>query len=143
MARVRCLYLSAPGSETACRELLAVTSGIDEKANPVQAGYHAAATMIMAKYFVNPVRKLVWFHDGEALLERAVAASEGSAELRFVRYGIQSGSPGFLGYRHHLETDRAILQKFADKGGTDELSVLIRDLLRATEVGHAKALTHG
>ena len=67
MARVRSLYLSAPGSETACRELLAVTSGIDEKANPVQAGYHAAATMIMAKYFVNPVRKLVWFHDGEAL----------------------------------------------------------------------------
>lgn len=131
--RVRSLYLNAATSETVCRELLEVTSAGAGQSNPLLAGYHGAAMMIMAKYYINPFRKLKWYSEGKELLEKALLEMGGSPELHFIRYSIQVASPPFLGYRRDLAKDRVSLEKFASLGGNDQLSTIVRGFLNKTK----------
>jgi hypothetical protein len=83
-----------------------------EKLNPTEPlimGYVGAVKMIMAKHYFNPWAKLHSFNQGRELLEKALAAQPQGVELVFLRFSIQSNSPGFLNYNQHLATDKAFL----------------------------------
>lgn len=73
------------------------------------AGYKAAATMLMAKYVINPFSKLNNFKKGKTLLEKAIDRDQKNIELRFIRYAIQLNAPSFLNYKNAINKDKVFL----------------------------------
>lgn len=105
---IRGLYQKAESSKAAAKELEELLEPFDENA-PVLLAYKASSMMFMAKHVLNPFKKMRYFKKGKELLERAVDADKGALEIRFLRFAVQSTAPAFLGYKDHLEKDKAIL----------------------------------
>jgi len=79
-----------------------------------EKGYLGAALMLSARYGINPFRKHRDFSEGKVLLEEAIAKDHGNAELRFLRFCIQSNAPRFLGYRDDLAGDWLFLSRWLE-----------------------------
>jgi hypothetical protein len=108
---VRILYQQASREERSCRLLIEILSPDDRNTNALFEGYKASATMMMAKYCVNPFSKLSYFKKGKRMLEDAIHFKPDNIELRFLRFAIQSESPFFLGYNDAVEMDKKIILK--------------------------------
>ena len=116
-------------SEDSCLKLVNELKTFDEKNNPVLAGYRACATMIRAKYTLNPYRKLAWFSEGRYLLERCIDMENQNAELRFLRFSVQCNAPFFLMYRNSLNSDKIFLMNSIDRLNDAQLRQLIISFL--------------
>jgi len=127
---LRALYLQAAGSESACRELFARAMVKDKGSEAVLIGYSGAAAMLMARFALNPLSKLNWFRRGRDMLDRAIRMDTGAAELRYLRYCVQLGCPGFLRYNGEVGKDREFLRHFLDVDGDMQLKEMIRDVLK-------------
>ncbi len=127
---LRVLYSRAAISEDTCRTLIKTLGSYTVKNEPLLAGYRGAATMIMARHAFNPVTKLRHFRQGRALLEEAIAEAPHDAELRYLRYSIQTNCPSFLGYKDNLQDDRQLLLAYAREGEDNELKHMISAYLR-------------
>ncbi len=91
-----------------------------------EKGYLGAALMLSARYGMNPFRKHRDFSEGRLLLEEAIATDPGNAELRFLRFCIQSNAPRFLGYRGDLADDWIFLSRWLeDSAAPSELRARI------------------
>lgn len=77
--------------------------------SPVFIGYKAAATMIMAKFTLNPFSKLQYFNNGKDLLEKAIQEHPAEIELIFIRYTIQCNTPAMLNYSFAIQSDKQLL----------------------------------
>ncbi len=108
---VRLLYQKAVRGKAACQKLTAILHPYNEENNPLLGGYRACATMVMAKHTINPLRKLSYFSKGKQLLEKTIAADAKNVELRFLRFAVQTNLPSFLGYKDHIQKDKAFLIK--------------------------------
>jgi hypothetical protein len=53
--------------------------------------------------------KITYAQAATRLFEQAVAADATSAEVRFLRFSVESNIPGFLGLSTHVEEDRQFL----------------------------------
>jgi len=122
---LRKLYSRAAISEDTCRTLIKTLGSYSVKNEPLLAGYRGAATMIMARHAFNPVTKLRHFKQGRALLEEAIVEAPQNAELRYLRYSIQTNCPSFLGYKDNLQADRQLLSTYAREGDDNELKHII------------------
>jgi len=129
LEKMRALYLQAGVSERACKELLAFAKANETTADVLTTGYRGAASMIMAKFAGNPFSKISWFRQGRTMLEKAIRASGGCPELRYLRYCVQTHCPRFLGYHRDIESDRACLQLAMTGGADGELKEMIRAAL--------------
>ena len=67
--------------------------------------------MMMANYVFNPFSKLSYFNKGKKMLHRAIMADAQNIELRFIRFGVQTNVPSFLGYNNYVEKDKAYLKQ--------------------------------
>ena len=67
--------------------------------------------MVMAKHVINPFSKLSYFSKGKQLLEKTIEADAKNVELRFLRFAVQTNLPSFLGYKEHIQKDKAFLIK--------------------------------
>ncbi len=76
---------------------------------PIEQGYRAAISMVMAKHVFNPYSKLKYFIDGKNELETAIASNPKNVELILIRFAIQSNVPSFLGYNSNINTDKKFL----------------------------------
>jgi hypothetical protein len=90
--------------------LIELLEPYDEIKFPILTGYRACGTMIMAKHVANPISKLMYFYKGRKMLEAVIAGNEKVAELRFLRYSIQTNAPSFLGYNSHIAEDKLFLK---------------------------------
>jgi hypothetical protein len=108
---VRTLYQKAATEEESCQKLLTLLKPFNESNNALLTGYKACATMMMANYVSNPFSKLSRFLKGKKLLEKAIQADRENAELRFLRFTVQTNAPSFLGYRHATNEDKLFLIK--------------------------------
>lgn len=108
---VRSLYEQAANDENACKKLLEWLKPYNEKNNPLLFGYRASGTMMMANYVFNPFSKLSYFKKGKKMLSAAIAADAQNIELRFIRFGVQTNVPSFLGYNDYVEKDKMFLKK--------------------------------
>lgn len=141
---VRLLYSRSAASEDSCRTLMAILNPYSVMNEPVLAGYRGAATMIMARYVFNPFTKLRMFRQGRSLLEEAISRLPGNAELRYVRYSIQTNCPSFLGYNDNLSVDKAFLLTYAREGKDDELKeMIVAYLSRSNRSGKLSPATTG
>ncbi len=75
------------------------------KASPLVKVYYGAAQAMMAEVVFNPYTKLNHFIEGKNFIEEAIAERPEEAELRYVRYLIQSNAPDFLDYNKDIPDD--------------------------------------
>ena len=111
LTQVRSLYEQAANDEKACKKLLEWLKPYNEKNNPLLFGYRAGGTMMMANYVFNPFSKLSYFKKGKKMLATAIAVDEQNIELRFIRFGVQTNVPSFLGYSNYVEKDKQFLKQ--------------------------------
>ena len=111
LIEVRSLYSKAANDEKACKKLIEWLKPYHEKNNPLLFGYRAGGTMMMANYVFNPFSKLSYFNKGKKMLHRAIMADAQNIELRFIRFGVQTNVPSFLGYNNYVEKDKAYLKQ--------------------------------
>ena len=129
---VRMLYKNAVVSSNSCATLLSLLKSFDEKNNPLLAGYKECATMIMAKYVINPFKKLSNFKQGKLLLEKSIAADKKNIELRFLRFSVQTEAPQFLGYNKAMQEDKSFIIKNFTSLTDLQLKQLIISFLRTS-----------
>ncbi|MGZ8556922.1 MAG: hypothetical protein ACXWWC_01245 [Chitinophagaceae bacterium] len=126
---VRALYQQAATEEASCKKLLILLQPFNENNNTLLAGYKACGTMLMAKYVLNPVSKLSFFSKGKKLLEKAIGKDMENAELRFLRFTVQTNAPAFLGYRYAKEVDKLFLLKTMSTLSDKDLEQIILSFL--------------
>ena len=107
LTEVRALYQKAEAGEDAAETLLEQLEEVGTE-EPVLLAYKAGVTMMMAKYVFLPF-KMKYFREGKKLLQQAIEASPQNTEIRFLRFSLQSETPGFLGYKDHMEADKQFL----------------------------------
>ncbi len=135
IAEVRLQYRKAATEENSCKDLIALLAPYNEKNDPLLSGYKAGATMMMAKYVFSPFGKLSYFNRGKKMMEKAIEADKENAELRFLRFGVQTNIPFFLGYKNDIETDKSfILQSISHLGDPQLKQFIISYLNRSGEL---------
>src|SRR5436190_6706863 len=107
---VRLLFEKSVTDETCCKNLIADLNKYNES-NTTFSAYKACATMIMAKHCFNPFKKLSYFNEGKALLEKCISSQPENPEIRYLRFTVQSSAPRFLCYNKSLQEDKDFLQR--------------------------------
>lgn len=77
--------------------------------SPEIKGYTAMSWMLKARDSYSPYHKISHFNKGRKMLESAIKSDFQSAELRFLRFSVQTNAPFFLGYNGKIENDKAFL----------------------------------
>jgi len=136
--------LSAPGDQWAehlalanadagyCQEFLELMEEHKDE-NPTAMGYYALATMLQAKRFSNPFTKLSYFNKGKKILEATIAANPENAELRFLRFAVQSEVPAILLYFSEIEEDQEVLDNHLEQE-EDGLALRIRKFYQLKDI---------
>ncbi len=71
-------------------------------------GYKAASEAIRARD-ASMLNKLTYVQQAARTFEQAVALSGSNAEIRFLRFSVESNLPAFLGLSKHVDEDKAFL----------------------------------
>lgn len=85
-------------------------------------GYKAASEAIKARD-ASMLNKLTYVQQAARTFEQAVALDPASAEIRFLRFSVESNLPPFLGLSKHVAEDKAFLLDAAlqyPRSGLDE-----------------------
>ena len=128
-SEVRILYQKAAVNEEDCTKLIELLSSPNQNFSPFYVGYKGCATMIEAKYKLNPWSKYSYFNKGRKLLEEAITKDKENIELRFLRFTIQTKAPSFLGYSKNIEDDKAAILRDLNKVTDRSLKLLIISFL--------------
>lgn len=126
LINLRKLYYQAAVSKTAASNLSVAVKDFNQNSSPVLYCYKGAAYMMEAKYAFNPITKLSRFHKGKSAIEWAIAKDPEQAEMRFIRFSMQTNLPSFLGYDDHIESDKLKLISSLAKINDEELKENIR-----------------
>ena len=84
-------------------------------------GYKGAAEAIRARD-ASMFNKLTYVQQASRTFEQAVALAPANAEIRFLRFSVESNLPPFLGLSKHIDEDKALLLQSAlehPKSGLD------------------------
>ncbi|MBJ6145124.1 hypothetical protein [Hymenobacter sp. BT559] len=71
-------------------------------------GYKAASEAIKARD-ASMLNKLTYVQQAARTFEQAVALDPANAEIRFLRFSVESNLPPFLGLSKHVDEDKAFL----------------------------------
>lgn len=129
VAALRKLYYEAAENKTAVKKLSALLAKVNDNSDAILIGYKGATEMMEAKYAFNPVTKLSRFNKGKNYLEKAIKKEPKQAELRFIRFSIQTNLPSFLGYNDHIKVDKDALINSVVKIDDKQLKSNIIDYL--------------
>lgn len=108
VAQLRGLYRQASEDSKAGELFCQVMQAYDGK-DPVVLAYKAAAEAIEAKYATMVVSKLRHLKASAKLFEQAVEINASNAEIRFLRYTVESNVPRYLKMSQHLSEDKKIV----------------------------------
>ncbi|MFK7755903.1 MAG: hypothetical protein AB8B53_03105 [Flavobacteriales bacterium] len=76
-----------------------------EKVTP----YLACAIMQRAEHSSWPPTQIGYFNKGKDMLETYIQKNPEDIEARYVRYLVQKGAPGFLGYKSNMDSDYSFI----------------------------------
>lgn len=131
LSEARLLYQKAAKERSAAEELLDRLEHVN-KEKPILLAYKAGVTMMMAKYTFLPFGKLKRFNEGKKLLQQAINAGPEEVEIRFLRFSLQSETPGFLGYKDNMESDKDfLLSKFPSLQDAELKALMLPFLLNS------------
>lgn len=135
---VRALYFEFDSRKNAASELYDQLSKITNQ-QAIFKAYQGVALAATASNSMNPMSKWNRFSEGKKLIEQAIKQEPNNAEIRFLRLGVQTAAPSFLGYFGDIDQDATliieILEKnaevFNDKRFTRNVIVFLQDKLPA------------
>ena len=93
-----------------------------QQQNALVLGYKAASEAIKARD-ASMLNKLSYVQNAARTFEQAVSLNPASAEIRFLRFSVESNLPPFLGLSKHVEEDKLFLLNAAlqhPRSGMDE-----------------------
>jgi hypothetical protein len=129
---VRELYAKAAYTEDATNQLMNYLADKKEL-SPLLLGYKGSATALLAKYSINPYRKVKYFNAGVVLLEKSIKLEPNNLELRYLRFTIQTNAPGFLGYYANISSDKSFLLKGISSITDQELKKNVLSFLKNSD----------
>ncbi len=106
---IRLLYKNASKNSRKCDELYQKLDFKEVEQHPIFLGYRGATQAIRAKHSFFPHLKYARFRDAMHILDRAIIKDEHSAELRFLRFTIQTNSPALFNYKGQIQEDKSIM----------------------------------
>lgn len=109
LRRARELYYKASANKSDAELFNDFLHSSPDVEKTLLSGYRGMSYMIMANYTWNPYNKLSFFNKGKALLDEAIRKDPANMELRFLRFGVQTNAPGFLGYSGMIAEDKAVI----------------------------------
>jgi hypothetical protein len=110
LTEMRRLYQSAAVSEDSLKKLaMLLAPANNNSATMVYLGYKGAATIMQAKYQVNPFSKLESLKKGKEILQTAIIKDTTQLETRYLRFTIQTNLPSFLNYSADINNDKLFL----------------------------------
>lgn len=111
LLRTRALYYKASADKEDAERFTDYLSASPAIGRSLLAGYNGMAYMIRANYTWNPYNKLSYFNKGRDMLDAAISKDPSNLELRFLRFGVQTNAPAFLGYSGKIEEDKSVILK--------------------------------
>jgi len=132
---LRQMYYAAYKNKAAAEQFCRVTEN-RKSVLPVQAGYKAMARIMWCNHVDNPYYKLKHFYGGKCELEKAIKQSPDNVELRYLRFAVQTNTPGILNYKDKIAEDRTALVNYLqaknNKENDPDLYKRISDFMRST-----------
>jgi len=132
LAALRRHYQQAAADKTAGEQFYQLMASYDQR-DPVVLGYKGAAEAIKARD-ASLLDKLHYVQSAAHTFEQAVALSPQNAEIRFLRFSVETNLPSFLGLSTHIDEDRHVLLtsvlKYPSSGLDAEGFETIRNYLR-------------
>jgi hypothetical protein len=131
LLEIRKMYYEASGSSRVANELQRRLENISVENNPVLFGYKGMSKLMVCYHSYNPYTKLSYFVKGKEMLEKAISAQPGNAELVYLRFSVQTNAPVFLSYYSNIKDDKEVLLAFlkANSGGDSDLFERIKKYL--------------
>ncbi len=131
--QVRMYFHASATNENSCLKLTNILEEYNELNNPTMAAYRACATMMMARYVLNPINKLSYFNQGKNLLEKCIKVDNANIEIHYLRFTIQSNAPTFLGYYNSISNDKLFLLKNISNVNDLQLKHMIISFLKSSK----------
>src|SRR6187431_3139045 len=126
---VREMFYKASESRKVAEEFKEKMEKIAES-NPTLLAYKAMSHMLLANYSYNPVNKITYFNRGKELLEKSIRLAPTNAEIRFLRFSVQTNAPSFLGYKTNIDQDKKIIVDYLNESDSDlDLEKRMKDYL--------------
>ncbi|RZK31194.1 MAG: hypothetical protein EOO63_04795 [Hymenobacter sp.] len=104
-------YEQAAANKEAGEKFYDLLHGYKEQ-NALVLGYKAASEAIKARD-ASMLNKLTYVQQAAHTFEQAVVLEPNNAEIRFLRFSVESNLPPFLGLSKHVEEDKAFLVEAA------------------------------
>ena len=111
VSELRAMYYMALTDKGPADKFMTIIDEANAESKPILLCYKGMACMLKVRYSLNPYSKYTQFQKGVTLLEDAVQKDVNNAEIRFMRYCVETNAPFFLGYNDDIESDRAFLLK--------------------------------
>ena len=126
---LRQLYCQARENKSNADKFLKAIEGVEDSQDPLILSYKGLALLFQADFSYNPYNKFSFFNRGKALMEQAIKKDPANAEIRFLRFCVQTNVPFFLNYNSKINEDKLLILN-AWSSITDEvLKQLIKDSL--------------
>ncbi len=98
--------------------------------------YKGATCAFLAKYMVNPLKKIYFLQKSHNYLNRAVHEDPDDVEVHFFRFLTQSQIPSFLGMSGNINEDKifimAHIDEFKMEGITPNIVTFVSDYLNSS-----------
>lgn len=91
--------------------------------------YKASAMTLKAKFAKGLKNKKEGFIEGVTLLEETIKKDPNNIELRLIRLSIQENTPGILGYKSEIKTDKDFILKQYNSIKSSTLKEYIKDYI--------------
>jgi hypothetical protein len=129
LSQLRSLYYAASQKASEADRFYEMMKNADTK-QPLLLGYKAMAEFMKCYHSYNPVNKLSYFYKGKGNLDQAISLDPGNAELRYLRFTVQTNVPSFLGYKEKIDEDKQFLITHPEKFKADAaLNAMICDYM--------------
>lgn len=122
LSKMRSEFHDLNESELVDQFILRYKGSLEEKNIP----YVAGAITMKAKYVFSPFKKIKHFKHGKKMLEEYILKNSNCIEGRYIRFLVQRESPGILGYKSDMQSDRIFI---LDKIGSSDLPSEYRKLI--------------
>jgi hypothetical protein len=107
--KIRNQYFSMNKVKEGSLNLYYMLKPLDLSKNPVMLAYRGASSAAAAGTVSGPYKKLQYFSNGKAELEKAIILLPADLEIRFLRLATQLNAPAFLGYNKDIKADVSMI----------------------------------
>lgn len=119
LQQARDLFFSGWEEDCGAEDLYDLLEDVDVGDDPLLLAYRGAATSTMAGCAFLPTGKLRYFLNGKSEIEQAVDLDPWNAEIRFLRYSVQTNIPHFLDYDDTEEDKEIIINALKEMNVTE------------------------